>query len=157
MAHLLPTPAARDHKGRDLPTRDGGPGLPTVARLLPTPAVNDMGSHYTPEAWDDWTAKMADQFGNNGHGRSLSIEARRGHNPYRAAIARWERVLGRAAPPLRWHDHLNPFFVEWMMGYDDGYICRVPGINRSTAIRALGNACVPQQAETAVRRLLQPW
>jgi len=153
---LLPTPRGTDRYGPG-PHGTGGPDLRTVALLLPTPAVNDMGSNYTPEAWDTWTAKMADQFGNNGHGRSLSIEARRGHNPYRAAIARWERVLGRAAPPLQRNHHLNPAFVEWMMGYPLGYVCHVPGINRSTAIRALGNACVPQQAEAAVRRLLQPW
>lgn len=154
---MLPTPRSSDRYG---PGRHGtgGPDLRTVARLLPTPAVNDMGAHYTPEAWDTWTQKMADQFGNDGHGRSLSVEARRANlNPYRAAITRWEHLLDRDAPPLTRYDHLNPFFVEWMMGYPDGYVCRVPGLNKSTAIRALGNACVPQQAEAAVRALLQPW
>lgn len=62
----------------ELPT----PALPTVAHecssLLPTPAVNDMGAGKTPEAWDEWTARMQAKHGNgNGHGPSLSIEALR--------------------------------------------------------------------------------
>ena len=54
--------------------------LPTgsVDTLLPTPAVNDMGEGKTPEAWDEWTAKMQAAHGNgNGHGKSLAIEAQR--------------------------------------------------------------------------------
>lgn len=50
----------------------------TSFQLLPTPAVNDMGEGKTPEAWDEWTAKMKAAHGNgNGHGASLSIEAQR--------------------------------------------------------------------------------
>ena len=46
--------------------------------LLPTPAVNDMGTAYTPEDWDEWTDKMRAKHGNgNGHGKSLSVEAQR--------------------------------------------------------------------------------
>ena len=49
-----------------------------AAALLPTPVVNDMGKAYTPEAWDEWTARLKASHGNgNGHGASLSIEALR--------------------------------------------------------------------------------
>ena len=49
-----------------------------VASLLPTPAVNDMGAAYTPDEWDQWTAKMKAAHRNgNGHGKSLAIEAQR--------------------------------------------------------------------------------
>ena len=102
---LLPTPTSRDGKGHNqrgdttcltgalLPTpratdgTKGGPGqrgssgdlmLPSAVTLLPTPAVNDMGEGKTPEAWDEWTAKMRAAHGNgNGHGKSLAIEAQR--------------------------------------------------------------------------------
>lgn len=37
--HLLPTPAARDGKGRDMPGREGGKSLPET--LLPTPRATD--------------------------------------------------------------------------------------------------------------------
>ena len=53
------------------PQGDAGP-------LLPTPAVNDMGTAYTPETWDAWTERMRAEHGNgNGHGASLAIEALR--------------------------------------------------------------------------------
>lgn len=49
-----------------------------MPRLLPTPAVNDMGEGKTVEAWDEWTAKMQEKHSNgNGHGPSLAIEAQR--------------------------------------------------------------------------------
>jgi DNA (cytosine-5)-methyltransferase 1 len=51
---------------------------PDGVTLLPTPAVNDMGEGKTPDAWDEWTAKMKAAHGNgNGHGASLAIEAQR--------------------------------------------------------------------------------
>lgn len=61
--------------------KEGGHG-PTLAdeveHLLPTPVVNDMGRAYTPETWDEWTARLKASHGNgNGHGASLSIEALR--------------------------------------------------------------------------------
>lgn len=103
---LLHTPTTRDHKGHNqrrddtcltgalLPTpraTDGAKGGPNqrgssgdlmlpsaVAKLLPTPAVNDMGAGKTPEDWDAWTARMKAEHDNgNGHGASLSIEALR--------------------------------------------------------------------------------
>lgn len=53
-------------------------GRAPVDRLLPTPAVNDMGAGKTPEDWDAWTERMKAEHGNgNGHGASLSIEALR--------------------------------------------------------------------------------
>ena len=75
--NLLPTPVASEHKGRrENPSRQGGASLTDA--LLPTPTVNDMGASYTPEQWDEWTARMKSEHGNgNGHGKSLSIEAQR--------------------------------------------------------------------------------
>lgn len=82
---LLKTPTAQlaVNGGSQHPDkrRAGGHG-PTLAdeveHLLPTPAVNDMGAAYTPQEWDEWTARMRDRHGNgNGHGRSLAIEAQR--------------------------------------------------------------------------------
>ena len=98
----LPTPRARDVKGRNqrnddtcltgalLPTpratdgTKGGPNqrgsggdlmLPSAVALLPTPAVNDMGRGKTPE---DWTGRMKAEHGNgNGHGKSLDIDVQR--------------------------------------------------------------------------------
>lgn len=58
------------------------PSVPLTAvieySLWPTPTVTDMGERKTVDEWDDWTVAMQARHGNgNGHGRSLSIEARR--------------------------------------------------------------------------------
>lgn len=78
VAQLLPTPVADHSRGLPSASTDYA-SLPNVAAsLLPTPAVNDMGAGKTPEAWDEWTAKMRAKYGNgHGHGKSLSIEAAR--------------------------------------------------------------------------------
>jgi DNA (cytosine-5)-methyltransferase 1 len=79
--------------------------------------------------------------------------------PYAAAIARWERVLGRPAPaptePSRaGGQRLNPRLVEWMMGCDDGWVCDVPGLTRNDKLRLLGNGVVRQQGAAAIRHTL---
>ena len=72
---------------------------------------------------------------------------------YEPAIARWEHVLGRTAPaPTDTAGRLSPRFVEWMMGYPQGW---VDGLTRSQALKALGNAVVPQQGAAAVRLLTE--
>lgn len=75
----LGEPAGRDRTSAILPTPTSDLMLPSaVAKLLPTPAVNDMGAGKTPEDWDAWTERMKAEHGNgNGHGASLSIEAMR--------------------------------------------------------------------------------
>ena len=41
-------------------------------------------------------------------------------------------------------------FVEWMMGFPEGW---VDGVPRTAALKMLGNAVVPQQAALAWRHL----
>jgi DNA (cytosine-5)-methyltransferase 1 len=70
---------------------------------------------------------------------------------YAPAIQRWELALGRPAPaPTDDRGRLAPAFVEWMMGYPSGW---VDGLTRTQALKALGNAVVPQQGEAAIRLL----
>lgn len=129
--------------------------------LLPTPAVNDMGKAYTPDQWDEWTAKMQAAHGNgNGHGKSLEIEAQRDRwGDYAAAITRWETLTRPAPPPTEptgkdGARRLSPAFVEWMMGLPAGWVTTVPGLTRNHQLKALGNGVVPQQAAAALTYLL---
>jgi DNA (cytosine-5)-methyltransferase 1 len=79
---------------------------------------------------------------------------------FEPAIRRWEHELGRLAPrPLDDRNRLSPRFVEWMMGYDDGWVTdlylpdadpRPDLISRTQALRMLGNGVVPQQARAAL-------
>ena len=147
----MPTPVARDSKGRMLNSRQGGDSLPDAAlNLLPTPAVNDMDRGKTPEDWDEWTQSMRERHGN---GNGLTD-----FGPYAAAIHRWEQVLGRPAPPptepgMDGRPRLSPRFVEHMMGLPDGWVCDT-GIPRNAQLKALGNGVVPQQAALALSILL---
>jgi DNA (cytosine-5)-methyltransferase 1 len=78
---------------------------------------------------------------------------------YEAAIRRWEQVLGRCAPPPtetgpKGNPRLSAAFSEFLMGLPAGWVTDVPGITRNEALKALGNGVVPQQAEAAVRFLI---
>lgn len=162
----LPTPRATDGtKGG--PNRRGSKGdlmLPSaVAQLLPTPAVNDMGAGKTVEHWDTWTEAMKAKHGNgNGHGKSLHIEAaRETFGQYAPAIARWEPIVGYPAPaPVEptgkgGANRLSGRFTEWMMGWPAGWVTDAPGVTRNEALSICGDGVIPQQAEAAVRHLLQ--
>jgi DNA (cytosine-5)-methyltransferase 1 len=81
--------------------------------------------------------------------------------PYRAAIKRWEVVMGRPAPtPTEpgqgGAPRLSPRFVEWMMGLPQGWVCNVPGLSRSNQLKLLGNGVVPLQAALAWSLLRHP-
>lgn len=141
--------------------RPGPSGYAPGLTLLPTPTVNDMGASYTPEQWDEWTARMKSEHGNgNGHGKSLAIEAlRRGHEQwgeYGSAIERWEQMLGRPAPdptePGKTRPRLAAKFVEFLMGLDDGHVTGV-GLTRNQELKALGNGVVVQQGAAALVHL----
>jgi len=79
---------------------------------------------------------------------------------YAPAVGRWERVLGRVAPPPTLPDgksgnhRLNAAFVEWMMGLAPGHVTAPAiGLTRNEQLKALGNGVVPQQALLALRQL----
>lgn len=77
---------------------------------------------------------------------------------YRPAIDRWAKVVGRPAPPPtapnRRNDlRVNPVFVEWLMGLDEGHVTAVPGLDRNQQMNALGNGVVSRQAAYAQRLL----
>lgn len=68
-----------------------------------------------------------------------------------SSIRRWERTLRRCAPaPVDHAGRLSPHFVEWMMGYPEGWTA---DLGRTKALKALGNAVCPQQGEVAIRLL----
>ena len=57
----------------------------------------------------------------------------------------------RPAPnPVDDKGRLSPPFVEWMMGFPAGW---TDGLTRTQALKALGNAVVPQQGAAALEVL----
>lgn len=76
------------------------------------------------------------------------------------AIERWEQTIDRPAPAPTKPDgkegahRLSGKFTEWMMGLPAGWITGV-GLSRNEELKACGNGVVPQQAELALRILLE--
>jgi hypothetical protein len=76
-----------------------------------------------------------------------------------AAIERWEKVIGRKAPAPTKADgkdgshRLSSLFTEWLMGLPEGWITGV-GLRRKDELKMAGNGVVPQQAEMALRFLI---
>jgi hypothetical protein len=79
---------------------------------------------------------------------------------FEPAIRRWESIIGRPAPAPTKPDgkdgahRLSSEFTEWMMGVPAGWITGV-GLSRNDELKACGNGVVPQQAELALRMLLE--
>lgn len=74
--------------------------------------------------------------------------------PFTQAVEHWGSIIGRPAPsPTDERGRLSPQLPEWMMGYPEGWV--TDHLPRSPAIKAAGNAVCPQQAEAAIRGLLE--
>jgi hypothetical protein len=163
----LPTPTTRDYKdGSEPHERDGIVQTDTVARaifnsgevkLMPTPNTMDHLPARTPEQKAVNKAK-----GGYANVRETVINEMPATNwgKFEPAIRRWEKILGRPAPAPTKPDgkdgahRLSSRFTEWMMGVPEGWItdCR---LTRNEELKACGNGVVPQQAELALRILLE--
>ena len=75
---------------------------------------------------------------------------------YAAAVQRWERITGTAAPePLENGKRLNPALPQWMMGYPAGWLTDPAiGLSRAQQLRAIGNAVQSQAAALAIGSLV---
>lgn len=149
---LMPTPTASDHKaGRH--QVGTGHSLTQAVQLLPTPSASDavFGLPRTSGRPPEKSTKLATRLEYTDFG------------DYAPAIARWEQVTGRAAPPpstpsrrAGGRPQLSARFVEWLMGLPDGHVTGPDlALPREHQLRLLGNGVVPQQATLAVRQLTQ--
>jgi DNA (cytosine-5)-methyltransferase 1 len=149
---LLPTPSAASAAGGQT-SRSGDRKDEQLlgGALLPTPKPIDQHHVKTSQ-------KARDRYSSGD--MMADVIDRDQFGSYGLAIARWQAVLARPAPPpteLTGKDggaRLSPPFVEWMMGLPAGWITEVPGITRNEALKACGNGVVPQQAVYALRILL---
>lgn len=111
---------------------------------------------------------LVDDHKNNGHNQnriqtlaSQVWETERTTNwgKFAPAIERWEKVIGRKAPAPTKPDgkdgshRLSSLFTEWLMGLPEGWITG-HNLSRADELKMAGNGVVPQQAEMALRFLL---
>jgi len=94
---------------------------------------------------------------------TLSDQTEKGTNwgKFEPAIRRWEELTGPAPAPTKpdgkeGNHRLSAEFTEWMMGLPEGWVTAEDiGLKRNDQLKACGNGVVPQQAEMALRILLQ--
>jgi DNA (cytosine-5)-methyltransferase 1 len=155
---LLPTPVASEgtkapsQQTSETKAKTGQVWLSNVAKdleLLGTPRTSSANAA-TEKQINKGTPKsrIEDQVLTNTWGR------------FGPAIERWAKVIGRPAPPATKPDGkdgahpLSAEFTEWLMGLPAGWVTGV-GLTRNEALKACGNGVVPQQAELALRLLLE--
>jgi hypothetical protein len=147
-AALLPTPTTQDAANTAGPSqheRNSDPLNVTATKLLPTPQ----------EADGDRTSEHGRRHYTDGDDDPTLLGAARRSDVswgvYEAAVRRWESVLGRPAPaPTDEKGRLAPEFVEWMLGYDEGWF-DIEGLKRTAKLRALGNSVQVQVGEAVGR------
>jgi hypothetical protein len=80
---------------------------------------------------------------------------------FEPAIRRWEELTRSAPSPTKpdgkdGNHRLSAEFTEWMMGLPAGWVTAEEiGLKRNDQLKACGNGVVPQQAEMALKILLQ--
>ena len=148
-AKLFPTPAVSDNRGAarsEVAAGDPKHRLKVTVELLPT----------TRTSMKNGASQKEVEAGNP----KFRIEAVTNWGKFEPAIKRWEQVIERKAPAPTKPDgkdgnhRLSSKFTEWMMGLPEGWITDV-GLTRNEELKACGNGVVPQQAELALRILLQ--
>lgn len=146
---LMPTPAVSDNRGAaksEVEAGDPKHRLKVAVELLPTTRTS-MKNGATQKEIDAGNPKFR-------------IEAVTNWGKFEPAIKRWEQVIGRKAPAPTKPDgkdgshRLSSAFTEWMMGVPEGWITDC-GLSRNDELKACGNGVVPQQAELALRILLE--
>ena len=163
MMTYFPTPNTMDHlPARSPEQKEANKGKGGYANVRET-VVNDLLR--TPNAMDGDKGSYATATERLQAGRQVNLhneinEIGTDWGKFEPAIKRWEEVLGRPAPAPTKPDgkdgahRLSSAFTEWMMGLEPGWITDC-GLSRNDELKACGNGVVPQQAELALRVLLE--
>ena len=123
--------------------------MPTPVASEGTKAPSQQTSEVKGKTGQVWLSNVA-----------KDMEQNTNWGKFEPAIRRWEETLGRPAPSPTKPDgkegnhRLSSAFTEWMMGLPSGWITEV-GLSRNDELKACGNGVVPQQAELALRALLE--
>lgn len=165
---LLPTPTARDHKGRTHPDErtdrtTRGDYLPDALHKIDDPRpIGDAPADLLPTPKTHQRGDCPSERERN----SPDLAAVTGHFPagrwgkYGPAVARWEALTRPAPAPTEPNKNGNPRltarFSEWLIGWPEGWVTDPDiGVSRTAQLRIVGNGVVPQQAYAAISMLLE--
>ena len=153
---LLGTPRANAAESSAKQVELGAPKsrIEDQVKLFPTLRASD--------SYERRNQKTMDRIANEGGDMTMTTLARTTTDwgKFEPAIRRWESILGRQAPEPTKPDgkdgnhRLSSKFTEWMMGLPNGWITG-HGLKRNDELKLAGNGVVPQQAELALRLLLE--
>jgi len=124
-------------------------------QLLPTLRASD--------GYERRNQKTMDKIASEGGDMTMPTLARTTINwgKFEPAIRRWEELTRPAPSPTKpdgkdGNHRLSAEFTEWMMGLPAGWVTAEEiGLKRNDQLKACGNGVVPQQAEMALKILLQ--
>ena len=148
---LLPTVTTNGNERK-------GPGYSSAGILQELEITNGI----LPKEYLDWshaaqkTKKIPEQ-----KSEKTSLDETITWGKFTAAIKRWEAVTRPVPAPTKpdgknGNHRLSAEFTEWMMGLPAGWVTDPEmGLKRNDQLKACGNGVVPQQAELALRILLQ--
>jgi hypothetical protein len=158
---LLPTPNTMEH--REIKTPEQIAELkaksPGGYRNLRETVVNEMPMLPTPTTQDGKNNGGPSQFNRNTKPLNTQVLVKTEWGKFESAVRLWEQAIERQAPSPTKPDgkegahRLSSKFTEWMMGLPEGWITDV-GLTRNEELKLAGNGVVPQQAELALRLLL---
>lgn len=158
----MPTPRAQNGENRNNKIYSRDPSQPQnlenalAVTLMPTPVASE-GTKAPSQQTSEVKGKTGQVWLSN---VAKDMEQNTNWGKFEPAIRRWEETLGRPAPSPTKPDgkegnhRLSSAFTEWMMGLPSGWITEV-GLSRNDELKACGNGVVPQQAELALRALLE--
>jgi hypothetical protein len=158
---LFPTPNTMEH--REIKTPEKIAALkaksPGGYRNLRESVINELTMLPTPTTQDGKNNGGPSQFNRNTKPLNTQVLVKTEWGKFEPAIRRWEEILNRPAPRPTKADgkegahRLSSSFTEWMMGLPEDWICG-HDLKRNDELKLAGNGVVPQQAELALRLLL---
>ena len=162
---MMPTPVASEgfkapaQQDAETKGKTGQVWLSNVAKSI----SNENGMNLLPTV-------QVDDSKNTGHNQTRRTtlasevwlaESTTNWGKFEPAIRRWEALTRPAPAPTKpdgkdGNHRLSAEFTEWMMGLPAGWVTAEDlGLKRNDQLKACGNGVVPQQAELALRILLQ--
>lgn len=161
---LLPTPQVDDSKNTGHNQNRRATLASTIFKenqeiLFPTPNTMEHREIKTPEQIQAMKEKSPGGY-RNLRESVINELPETNWGRFEPAIKRWEQILGRPAPAPTKPDgrdgahRLSSMFTEWLMGLPEGWITGL-GLKRNDELKLAGNGVVPQQAELALRILLE--
>ena len=166
---MLPTPTSRDYKdGQAERIRFDRVQNDTLSRCIFNAIRGGEILMPTPKALDGvkGNLKTSQERLDSGHqvdlpNVAIDLLPEISWGKFEPAIRRWE-ALTRPAPAPTKPDgkngahRLSAEFTEWMMGLPEGWVTAEDiGLKRNDQLKACGNGVVPQQAEMALKILLE--